>query len=163
MLKGRDSLGNYLYGFLDTAGKEVLPPRYSLDPVRYLSDYLEDSTFLQLKPGPDGSYLTGLADFKGRQLVAPAYDKIIPQNSGRYYIVQRGKLFGITDSLGHMILPTRFEDIGLYAWPAYNSPYRFDFPVAAKKEGTWRYYKKDGTSLPVTFHEHIPFTKSLFE
>ena len=162
ILKDKNINRTFQYGFLDSTGAVLIPPKYDLDQNRPVSEYFQDSCFVLLKQDSNDHYLCGLANQQGQQIIAPVYSRIIPQQQGQYFIVKKNNLFGITNRLGNCVLPVTFSDIGLSSWPVYQQKYSFQFPIFAKKGGYWHYYLKDGTMLPITITRHIQFTEPIF-
>ncbi|AYD47782.1 WG repeat-containing protein [Arachidicoccus soli] len=158
MLKGEDSLGRRLYGFIDSTGKVVIPAKYVFDVNKNIDDYFPDSYLLLIYQVNEGSpERIGLATRKGKVLIPPAYDKIIAQKNGFNYLVEKDKKFGILDSLGQIILPITFDDISLNEVPIYESHYAFEFPLLAQKGKLWQYYNRNGKSLPIKVKKQISF------
>ena len=163
VLQGQTKEGQQLYGFIDSTGKLIIPAKYTFDHhYRLVGDYFLGPYLILLDQAPSGKYLMGLANKKGQQIIPPYYNQVIPEKSGNYFLLKKNGLFGIADSLGKIILPVTFKDIGLDNWTGFNQQYEFSFPVIAEKEAIWQYYKKDGTTLPVTAKEHIPFNAPVF-
>ena len=158
VLSGQDSTGQRLYGFIDTTGALVVPPRYSYDDQRQVDDYFPDSSLLLLhRQDPYAPETVGKASWDGTVVIPPVYDRVYPGKGDRYYLVIKGKKYGVLDASGHALLPVAFDDVAVDMSESYRPWVAFSFPLLAKRGKRWSYYRRDGTPLDIRVKEIIPF------
>ncbi len=153
----QDYFGAPYYGYIDSLGKVVVPARYVFDSQKDLADYFKGDYLLLLGEEEDNRQPVGLANRSGKVIIPPEYDQLIFQENGSHFLVKREERFGILDADGKVILPVQFEDIILDEKPILTTDYKFSFPVLAKKNGIYQYYKKDGSTLSIQTKRPIPF------
>lgn len=162
VIGGTDSSGHWLYGYIDSTGKALVPPIYYFDDHKEGSDYISDSSLLLCQYGYRNSKSTiGLARRDGTIYIPPVYDKIVPGGEYSCYMVKKDKKLGILDQDGKVVLPLEFDTIVLDVATLYETHTAFSFPVMAEKNGYWQYYNRHGVALPVTIKNNIPFNNSV--
>lgn len=152
-----DDFGDPFYGYIDSTGKVIVPAQYVFNKRKDIADYFKRGYLLLLGKWKDMKQPVGLANKEGKIIIPSEYDRIIFQENGSYILVQKEKKFGILDASGNVILPAQFDNIILDEKPALAPGYKFSFPVLAKKDGLYQYYKKDGSTLPIKTKTAIPF------
>ncbi|SEA22957.1 GLPGLI family protein [Arachidicoccus rhizosphaerae] len=161
----RDFLNGYKhYGFIDSTGKVVVPAKYDLQWNSSLDEYFNED-YLVLFNGNqwDEAPKMGLAAKNGDIIIAPLYNKVILQQNGPDYVVEKDKKFGLLNEKGQVILPTQFDNISLQENPVYQLKYKISFPVLAEKDGVWQYYNRDGKVIAdIKTEKMIPFNPGIY-
>jgi hypothetical protein len=114
------------WGFVDTAGKEIIPQEYS-----FANDFINDIAIVQK------NNKWGFIDVKNKKLLDFKYDDIefltnTNEQILRLYINQNK--WGLIDTLGNAIIPVVYEDIG-----EANEGF-----VPVKKNGLWGFTDQNG-------------------
>jgi hypothetical protein len=99
----------------------------------------------------------GKASWDGTVVIPPVYDRVYPGKGDRYYLVIKGKKYGVLDASGHALLPVAFDDVAVDMSESYRPWVAFSFPLLAKRGKRWSYYRRDGTPLDIRVKEIIPF------
>ena len=92
---------NGKYGFIDSTGKEIVPPIYTYTPI-YFSEGL---AYVQ----QDKKY--GFVDRTGKIIVPPTYDFAANFQEGLASVKQNG-LAGFIDKKGTVVIPLRYQTAG---------------------------------------------------
>lgn len=143
------------YGYLSPRGKLIVPVIYDYDLNNYDVQY-DQKSFLPLLKRKNEEFnthksLIGAAAFTGKVIFAPEYDKIFQNADKTAFLVMKNKKFGILSAEGKEITGCQFDDIGLsQTLNRYSNSARFTFPVLCKKGDTFKYYKRDGSTLAVS-------------
>ena len=83
---------------------------------------------------------------KNNIVLPTTYDAVESFNNGQYLLLQQDGKFGIADSEGRVLLPVEFDNLLL---DRLSAKHGITFPILAKKDNEWRYYKEDGSVLSV--------------
>ena len=152
------------YGFIDSSGTVAIPPNYDLQWNSSQDQYFNGNYLVLYKNDQWGENPeTGLADQKGNTIIPAQFDEITPLEDSTGFLVKRKKKFGILNQQGHLILPVEFDNIALQERPVFQSTFKLSFPVLAKKDGVWQYYKSSGKPLAnIITKEMISFDEGLY-
>ncbi|ANH83131.1 hypothetical protein A8C56_21020 [Niabella ginsenosidivorans] len=156
-----NGLYNYVYGFADSTGKLVVPLAYDTYEWINIRDYVNnDTTLLLLKKDSNdyGQYLKGCAAADGTIIVPAEYKEVIPTEDKKGYLVIKHNKYGIISARGKTILPAEFDSILYSGQNFWGDAAPITFPVAALKDGVYRYYDAMGRPLPCRLKGTIDFT-----
>ncbi|HEY6188648.1 MAG TPA: WG repeat-containing protein [Pyrinomonadaceae bacterium] len=152
---------NGKYGFIDKAGKEVIPLRY--DDVSLLDDrpfLLKDrnplrATLLKVKLNDRW----GLIDATGKEIVPIKYDSVDLFRDG-LFMVSTNKKLGFVDATGTEVIPIKYDDMhemeGLRLYVRANAD--DDMLINVKLNDKWGYIDKNGREvIPPRYDVTEPF------
>lgn len=123
-------LQDSLWGYVDTTGKMVIPPRY-----KWVEVFSEGNlTIVQAASG------FGLLNKLGREVVAPVHDEKIAILGCGMYAFREGGHWAILNSTPRRIDQGKVTDFQLFACD--------DGLLPVKWDGAWRYIDNEGALLP---------------
>ena len=98
-----DERGNFIgrWGFIDTSGNEVVPPRYD-----YLGSFNEGLAAVRIGDWEDGRW--GFVDASGEEVVSPRYDFVLAF-SGDLALVRVANRWSFIDRSGEEAVLSRNE------------------------------------------------------
>ncbi len=118
------------WGYINTEGQWVIPNVYD-----FVGDFKYEVS--EVKKG-DHFFLINMFG----EAISEKYDSIL--SSGPYFFYQKENLFGISDSIGNVLEPNRFQSIGGY----------YKNIVTLKYQGKWAAWNKG----QVNYDEELYFT-----
>lgn len=165
---------DYLYGYMDTAGNDVIPPRFN--SARWFSGgiaavslnhkwgFIDKKGNFIIKPQFDGvgSFIddicavsingkSGFIDKKGDYVIEPKFNGVGTFSEGLCAVNVNGK-YGFIDKKGDIVIKPQFD-----AWNSFNEGLS-----AVKKNGKWGYIDKTGKIvIPFLYDETSRFSNGL--
>ena len=138
MKKGRK------YGFIDTQGKEVVPPIYS--GIWYFGEYKEDWAKVKKK----GNY--GFIDTQGQEVVPTIYSSIsyFGEYKEDWAMVKKDGEYGFIDTKGKEVVPVIYSGI----W--YFGEYKKDWAMV-KKDGKYGFIDTKGQEVVPPIYSSIEY------
>ena len=129
-----------LYGFIDTAGKIIVPPKY--DGV---DQYREDFAGIQV------GTKWGFVDKSGREVIPPEYDNVGEFSEGLAR-VHKDKKAGFIDKKGELVIPVKFEVVNDF----------HEGLASFGENGKCGYLDKQGkVAIPAEFNDAGEFSEGL--
>lgn len=130
-LQSRDRYeNNGLYGFADTAGREIVAPRYD-----YAGDFRNGYATVGRGKGLDRKF--GLIDTTGREVTPCEWDDVGTMRDGRAAVQQgvgTAQRYGFIDRQGRLVIPVRYDLVrdfregcavaAVGKWPEMSDAYR---------------------------------------
>jgi len=132
------------WGYLDTSGRVVVPPRYSF------ARRVVNGVGIVEK---DGKW--GLVDRNGNERIPCRYDNMhFLENTGNQFVQVyiREPKYGLIDTLGRLTVNTIYDEIGAYR----------EKRLAVKRNGMWGFVDRNGLEvIPCRFREVRDFSDGL--
>ncbi|MBW2960571.1 WG repeat-containing protein [Mesonia aestuariivivens] len=154
----KDSTNQLKFGYADKDGKMIVPVAYDIRPTTYLPS-LENKRYLFLKKRDKatGNMLQGFANFEGKVVVPPHFDKVYPDGNGNGFFTMKNNHYGVITADGREILKPLYI-IGIDG--PFNSrtlEMDFHFPVPFQENNSWKYMTENGKILPIKSSDLILF------
>ncbi|NLR57863.1 hypothetical protein HGH93_07115 [Chitinophaga polysaccharea] len=146
------------FGYADSTGKIIVPPVYAYYGGGYPG--VEDSLYLPItqRGKEDGQMKFGLVDFQGTVVLPAIYDRILREENGRGFLVEVNHQFTVLNAHAQPVTTQTFDDVMIDPTTPYTATViSYEGPLLCRKGDTYRYLLADGTFLPLTAKEVIPF------